>query len=403
MKKFTQEDVITKIENLIRNDELTIRRNSILVPIPSYLELKDELRLYITFNVEKHAIKSIQGSSYRATVKSTNDLRILRKILYERLPLSSNGYCRIGELDKLSNESNNYRIKPSLMYLFESHVNVNRCGDFLALKSRILQFFKYLPQLKTLHNDFTKLEQSDIQEMLSYCCEDCDGLIGHSYQYFYERNVKAISERLSRIKLEDPKPKDKTHKGAPIAENPSANQLALRKHLLENKEQVAADLDNMRKMSSGDDIFKYMENVEKGTKHLVLRVGQIIIKKSFTIFNTDQTPVLTIKKIEPWSIGQYRINGTYVILQKNVEIVNQEEADQIVEIWKSSQHLSELLKDDFNGSCVREDGKKKQTYSIKQFPHVLFSWKMKKPADGFEAYICSHCNEIHIGKTSHLK
>jgi hypothetical protein len=396
MKKFTQEDVIAKIENLILNDELTIRRNSILVPIPSYLDLRDELLLYITFNVEKHAIKSVQGSGYRATAKSTKDKTILRKILDEKLPLSSNGYCRIGELDKLPNESNNYPIKPSLMYLFESYVNVRRVEDFSTLKYRILHFFKYLPQLKTLHNDFTKLEKSDIREMMSYCCEDCDGPIESSYQYFYERGVKSISERLSRIILEDPKPKEKTHKGAPVA----ANQLALRKHLLANKEQVAADLENMREMSKGDDIFKYMEN----TKHLVLRVGQMIIKKSFTIFNTDQSPVLTIKKIKPWSEGQYMINGTYVILQKNVEVVNQAEADQIVEIWKSSQQLSELLKDDFNGSCVREDnGEKKQTYSIKQFPHVLFSWKMKRPNEGFEAYTCAHCNEIHIGKTSHLK
>ena len=38
-------------------------------------------------------------------------------------------------------------------------------------------------------------------------------------------------------------------------------KFALRKFLLENREQVVADLDSMRKMSEGKDIFNYIENV----------------------------------------------------------------------------------------------------------------------------------------------
>lgn len=38
-------------------------------------------------------------------------------------------------------------------------------------------------------------------------------------------------------------------------------KLALRKHLLENKEQVAFDLNKMRQKSVGNDIFRYMENM----------------------------------------------------------------------------------------------------------------------------------------------
>lgn len=38
-------------------------------------------------------------------------------------------------------------------------------------------------------------------------------------------------------------------------------KLALRKHILENKERVAADLEEMRNQSEGEDIFSYVENI----------------------------------------------------------------------------------------------------------------------------------------------
>jgi hypothetical protein len=38
-------------------------------------------------------------------------------------------------------------------------------------------------------------------------------------------------------------------------------KLALRKHLLENKEKVAADLTSMRKKSEGKDIFNYIDKL----------------------------------------------------------------------------------------------------------------------------------------------
>jgi len=38
-------------------------------------------------------------------------------------------------------------------------------------------------------------------------------------------------------------------------------KIALRKHLLDNKEQVKADLEKMREISKGIDIFSYIENI----------------------------------------------------------------------------------------------------------------------------------------------
>jgi hypothetical protein len=38
-------------------------------------------------------------------------------------------------------------------------------------------------------------------------------------------------------------------------------KLRLRKHLLANKEKVAADLDALRKKSEGDDIFNYAQKL----------------------------------------------------------------------------------------------------------------------------------------------
>ena len=40
-------------------------------------------------------------------------------------------------------------------------------------------------------------------------------------------------------------------------------KIALRKYLLENREKVAIDLENMRKMSEGNDIFRYVDNMSQ--------------------------------------------------------------------------------------------------------------------------------------------
>jgi hypothetical protein len=59
-------------------------------------------------------------------------------------------------------------------------------------------------------------------------------------------------------------------------------KLALRKYLLENRDKVVADLDTMRKMSEGNDIFRYVENMSEAFSiELVNSSTEIIIDFSF--------------------------------------------------------------------------------------------------------------------------
>lgn len=48
----------------------------------------------------------------------------------------------------------------------------------------------------------------------------------------------------------------------------------LRKHILENKDRVKLDLENMRKKSDGDDIYNYVDKLSKS-----LDISNITIQK----------------------------------------------------------------------------------------------------------------------------
>ncbi|MFD1293847.1 hypothetical protein ACFQ5N_08375 [Lutibacter holmesii] len=51
-------------------------------------------------------------------------------------------------------------------------------------------------------------------------------------------------------------------------------KIALRKHLLENKEQVKLDLEKMRKISIGTDVFSYIENLSNSFSIANISISQ---------------------------------------------------------------------------------------------------------------------------------
>lgn len=58
-------------------------------------------------------------------------------------------------------------------------------------------------------------------------------------------------------------------------------RIALRKHILENKEKVAADLEEMRRKSEGNDIYSYINNLSKS-----MHIGEITSENEI-IFSYD--------------------------------------------------------------------------------------------------------------------
>jgi hypothetical protein len=137
-------------------------------------------------------------------------------------------------------------------------------------------------------------------------------------------------------------------------------------------------------------------------KHLTLQVDQIVTKTNGELFGGhggNPFPTLTIKKITPWSVGKYLLNGLYVIDQEKLTVIDEAEQLRIEETWKNLE-ISEVLKPDLNTSCIREDnGEAKVKFSENSYKKALFKFRIRNPEGNYEAYKCAQCGSIHIGKT----
>lgn len=138
-------------------------------------------------------------------------------------------------------------------------------------------------------------------------------------------------------------------------------------------------------------------------KHLKLKIGEIVRKKSGELFGGhggDPVPALAIEKIGAWASGRYILNGLYVIEQEKLVVIDEEEKKKIDSIWESTSEISTTLKPELNTSCVREDnGEPKQKFSERSYRKALFKHRVRNPEGGYEAYTCAHCGSVHIGKT----
>lgn len=142
---------------------------------------------------------------------------------------------------------------------------------------------------------------------------------------------------------------------------------------------------------------------------LKLKVGDLIMKKNFTEFGSraNKTAVLEITKVQrhpkwqnhAWNKGGVKLNGVFEILQDDVEVLTPERAKEIQAIYEDFK-ISESTKPELNTSCVREDnGKPKEALSESAAKKVLYRYRMLNPTGGYEVYKCTHCKELHLGKT----
>ncbi len=190
----TQEQVYDKVKNLIKDGKLEIARGKILIPIPDYfLEEKEVINLYVTYNVEKKKISSEIGNSIRASLKAKNVN--LYKIRNETLPLSSDGYCRLSQIDQIQ-RGKEFKMPITLPMAFRAHMENGRPDKTPeTFELRKSKFFKYLPQLISIHESFNR---NYFEE--GYCCEEHDGPIENQYDFRYKNAVDTLSIRLSQIK-----------------------------------------------------------------------------------------------------------------------------------------------------------------------------------------------------------
>lgn len=77
-------------------------------------------------------------------------------------------------------------------------------------------------------------------------------------------------------------------------------KLALREHLLKNKEQVASDLEFLRKNSKGHDIFSYVEHFSTAFSFEEISISNEITY-DFSSQKIDSYEFLNEKKLPYWS------------------------------------------------------------------------------------------------------
>ena len=151
-----------------------------------------------------------------------------------------------------------------------------------------------------------------------------------------------------------------------------------------------------------------IENLIGAPKTASLRAGDYIMKNNFGTFGRDEDSVPVIKVLTLGSMlgrkggfSKWLVNRTYQILPEDITIISEEEAMRIMSIWRDSANVSTVVNENLNTKCVREDtGKPKVTYQGKiGWRRPLFTFRMKQPDGGFQAYECPECGRVHIGKT----
>lgn len=139
-----------------------------------------------------------------------------------------------------------------------------------------------------------------------------------------------------------------------------------------------------------------------------LGVGDYIMKNNFGTFGRDEdsVPVIRVMNLgamlgKKGGFSKWLVNGSYQVLPEDIAVVSEDEAMRVMSIWSDSANVSPIVNENLNTKCVREDtGKPKVTYHGKAgWRKPLFTFRMKQPDCGFEAYECPECGRVHIGKT----
>jgi len=130
-----------------------------------------------------------------------------------------------------------------------------------------------------------------------------------------------------------------------------------------------------------------------------MKKGTIISKRNFTTFSGK--PYIQVEMSEPWSMGQYRINGKFVIHPDLINYLSERQAKRLQEIWDDCI-LKEHVDVEGREPCSRADGQSKKEVKPNEVQSKLFEIRMKRKDFSFQAYICPECEKIHIGRNPYV-
>ena len=135
-----------------------------------------------------------------------------------------------------------------------------------------------------------------------------------------------------------------------------------------------------------------------------LSVGDFIKKKNNLPFGRGENmvPIIAIEHIKQDRWGGLSINNDFQIKPRDVEVITEEEANKLANVFNSCQ-ITHIRKPGLNTSCFRLDnGESKVKWPIdtNSYVSILFKQKITRPTEGFEAHICDNCGFVHIGRSN---
>ncbi len=127
--------------------------------------------------------------------------------------------------------------------------------------------------------------------------------------------------------------------------------------------------------------------------------GQILAKLNGDSFgrNEKAKPFIQVKKAVKYNKHEYLVNGKYRISVNNVKSILPTEAEELLIKWENCD-VSPTIKNTLSSHIREDNGQPKESLDEYRVQRVLFAMRNRHPEKNLEAYICSTCGKIHIGR-----
>lgn len=128
--------------------------------------------------------------------------------------------------------------------------------------------------------------------------------------------------------------------------------------------------------------------------------GLYLAKKNKQPFGRDHgiCGAIKIKTINHQNQHHATVNDMYAIQADHVEVITEERFHELNKLFNSLK-ISETGKPGQNSTHFRAmDGKEKIGYGKQRVLQILFHYRLTKPDEEYDAYLCDVCNQHHIGR-----
>lgn len=191
---WTQEQTERKIAAQIAAGELVMGDGKVVIPIPRSLVDQETLtHLYVVYNVRKKKISGEKANGYKGSLDADN-----ASAIFDRLPIKEGGYASMELINTLLTRKGKEPLTLSKCLRYYAVVGHLSPEHYI---SKLKEFFKYMPQLKTIYTPYLDPSRYNVSEGYSPKTSTHEERIKLATSYEEASNV--ISKELDRIKIID--------------------------------------------------------------------------------------------------------------------------------------------------------------------------------------------------------